>query len=249
MPEGDSVWRAAHRLHEALAGKTLTRCDIRVPRYATIDFTGHTVDEVVPRGKHLLTRIGAATIHTHLKMEGSWHVYRNGQRWREPAFRARIILATEDAEAVGFSLGKVEVLARNEEEKAVGHLGPDLLGTDWNADEAVRRLQQDPQRPIGLALLDQRNLAGIGNIFRSEACFVRRIDPRTPTGEIDDLHTLVEESRRLLTLSISKRRHQSLVYGRARMPCPRCGANIISFQLGDDPNQDRRAYLCPRCQG
>jgi endonuclease VIII len=249
MPEGDSVWRAAHRLHEALAGNTLTRCDIRVPRYATVDFTGHTVDEVVPRGKHLLTRIGDATIHTHLKMEGSWHVYTNGQRWREPAFRARIILATENAEAVGFSLGKVEVLARQEEDKAVGHLGPDLLGPDWDADEAVRRLLQDPQRPIGLALLDQRNLAGIGNIYRSEACFMRRIDPRTPTGEIDDLHALVEESRRLLQVSISNRRHQVYAYGRARRPCPRCGANIISFQLSDDPNQDRRAYVCPKCQG
>jgi endonuclease VIII len=249
MPEGDSVWRTAHRLHKALAGSTLTRCDIRVPRYATVDLTGCTVDESISRGKHLLTRIGDATIHTHLKMEGSWHVYTKGQRWREPAYRARIILATEKVEAVGFSLGKVEVLTRDEEDRVVGHLGPDLLGPDWDADEAVRRLLQDPQRAIGLALLDQRNLAGIGNIFRSEACFLRRVDPRTPTGEVDDLHALVEEARRILTASITKGRYLSHVYGRARMPCHRCGSNIVSAVLTDNPNDDRHIYLCPHCLG
>ncbi len=242
------MWRAATRLHTALAGKPLTGCDVRVPRYATVDLTGQTVDEVVSRGKHLLTRIGDVTVHTHLKMEGAWHIHQPGDRWRRPAHQARIILRTETAEAVGFSLGIVEVLPRSEESRAVGHLGPDLLGADWDADEAVRRLSQEPDRPIGLALLEQRNLAGIGNIFRSETCFLQRVDPRTPVRDVEDLHAMVEEARRILTASIQRGRHHELVYGRRRMPCPRCGTNIISVALSDSPTSDRHIYLCPKCQ-
>ncbi|TSE02018.1 Fpg/Nei family DNA glycosylase [Skermania sp. ID1734] len=247
MPEGDVVFLAAKRLHRALAGKTLTGCDIRVPRYATVDLSGHRVDEVVPRGKHLLARIGELTIHTHLKMEGVWHVYGADERWRRPAHQARIILRTEDVAAVGFSLGITEVLRRDEEVTAVGHLGPDLLGADWDAAEATRRLCREPHSPIGIALLDQTNLAGIGNIYRSEVCFLSRVHPATPIGAVPELEALTDRAHRVLTQAAHHPPWRAHVYGRYRMPCPRCGANIARENLGDGYG-DRSVYYCPRCQ-
>lgn len=130
MPEGDTVWQAAARLRTALAGKALTVSDFRVPRYATVDLTPGPVEEVLSRGKHLLIRIGDATVHTHLKMEGAWHVYPAGTRWRRPGWQARVLLGTDDSLAVGFQLGIVEVVPRADEAGVIGHLGPDLLGPD-----------------------------------------------------------------------------------------------------------------------
>jgi endonuclease-8 len=248
MPEGDTVFRAAGRLRTALAGKELTICDVRVPRYATVDLTGERVDEVVSRGKHLFVRVGSASFHTHLKMEGVWHVYSPGERWRRPGFTARLILGTEDATAVGFSLGKVEVLARDRDFEAVAHLGPDLLGPDWDRAEALRRLRADPQRPVGLAVLDQRNLAGIGNIYRNEGCWLARVHPRRPIGEVDNLGELVDETQRILSDSARVRLHRPMVYGRARMPCPRCRTTIRLEMFGDGPTRERSLYVCPRCQ-
>ena len=247
MPEGDTVYLAAARLHASLSGKVLTRCDIRVPRYATVDLTGRTVDETVSRGKHLLTRVGDVTIHTHLKMEGVWHTYDLGARWRRPGFQARIILSASDVTAVGFTLGKVEVLARSAEVRAVGHLGPDLLGSDWDTAEAVRRLLREPLLPIGIALLDQRNLAGIGNIYRSETCFLQRVDPRTPVGEVPDLPGLVETARTILTEAVRRPPRKPLVYGRIRQPCPRCGHGITYGMLGDGTRDERSIYYCADC--
>ncbi|MCU1553275.1 MAG: glycosylase, partial [Arthrobacter sp.] len=192
MPEGDSVFRAAAQLHAALAGQQLISSDFRVPRFATLRLGGWTVTEVVPRGKHLLMRLqGPApsgsdnaavstvpadrnrlTIHSHLKMEGTWQVYPPGGRWRKPGFTARCVLRTATADAVGFSLGILEVVRTADEDSIVGHLGPDLLGPDWDSAEAERRIRAAPDVPIGVALLDQRNLAGIGNIYRCEACFL-----------------------------------------------------------------------------
>ncbi|MDF9279644.1 DNA-formamidopyrimidine glycosylase family protein, partial [Arthrobacter sp. EH-1B-1] len=144
MPEGDTVWRAARDLNRALHGKELTRCDIRVPKFATVDFTGRTVRDVVARGKHLLIRVEEEwSIHSHLKMEGLWHVYPKGGKWRRPAFKARCILETETSTIVGFELGFLRIIPQAEEDDAVGYLGPDLLGPDWNAEEALRRLRAD----------------------------------------------------------------------------------------------------------
>ena len=157
-----------------------------VPAIATADLSGGTVVETVSRGKHLLTRIDSRdtrwTLHTHLKMEGSWRVYDRGQRWSKAGHLARVVLHTRERTAVGFQLGIVELVLREHEDKIVGHLGPDLLGPDWDPDEAVRRLTADPDRPVGEALLDQRNLAGIGTIYRTELCFLTGYDPRTPVG-------------------------------------------------------------------
>ncbi|MFE3195597.1 DNA-formamidopyrimidine glycosylase family protein [Nocardia sp. NPDC059240] len=251
MPEGDTVFLAAARLRKALAGKELTRSDFRVPRYATLNLRGQEVDSVGTYGKHLFIRTPELSIHTHLKMEGEWRIYQPGQRWTKPGFTARLILSTADSEAVGFSLGLVEVLRRPDEHTATDHLGPDLLGPNWDAAEAVRRLSQDPAQPIGLALLDQTNLAGIGNIYRSEICFLRRVNPATPIGAVDDLPALVDEAHRVLTKAAHQPPWRAQAYGRHRRPCPRCGTNLVVHLLGDDSHAtraDRGIYFCPRCQ-
>ena len=189
MPEGDTVYRAAQRLNDALAGAVVTRFDLRVPGSATIDLRGETVHDVTPRGKHLLHRIGAYTLHSHLKMEGRWDIYRPGERWRRPAHTARAIVGVEEGplgarDAVGFDLAMVEVVSTRDEERIVGHLGPDPLGPDWDAAEAARRVAAD-MRPVHVALLDQRNVAGFGNEYVNEMLFVRGILPTTPAAETD----------------------------------------------------------------
>ena len=260
MPEGDTVWRTARRLHEALSGTTLTASDFRVPELATWDLAGATVAEPVSRGKHLLTRIdaGAAwTLHTHLKMEGSWRVLAPGQRWPRPAHTARVVLTTTAAVAVGFSLGVVEIVPRDREPDLLGHLGPDLLGPDWDPDEAVRRLRTVPDRPIKDALLDQSLLAGIGNMYAAELCFVFGLDPRTPVARVADLRRLVERAHQVLDLNRQRaqqsttgnlRRGQEFwVYNRAGQPCRRCGTTIESWELGDE-GRARITFACRSCQ-
>src|SRR5580700_1092233 len=198
MPEGDVVWQTARRLHQALAGRALTRSDFRVPRLATVDLTGDVVTETVSRGKHLLTRTGnGLTVHTHLKMDGDWRVRPAAEQIRD-SHRIRLLLANEDWQAVGYQLGVVELIRTSEESRVTGHLGPDLLGPDWDCAEAVRRLGAEPDRPIGEALLDQRNLAGIGNIYKAEVLFLRGVNPWRPVGEVPDLAAMAELARRLL---------------------------------------------------
>ncbi|QIY73882.1 Fpg/Nei family DNA glycosylase [Streptomyces sp. RLB1-33] len=259
MPEGDTVWQAARRLHTALAGEVLTRSDLRVPKYATADLTGRTVLDVTPRGKHLLTRIeGGLTLHSHLRMDGSWKVYANGRRWSGgPAHQIRAVLGTADRTAVGYRLPVLELLRTADEDRAVGHLGPDLLGPDWNPDSALENLLQDPARPLGEALLDQRNLAGIGNVYKSELCFLLRVTPWLPIGELpaDRAAELPALAKRLLeanrdrpTRITTGRRDQNLfVYGRAPRPCLRCGTSIRRADQGDG-SRERPTYWCPACQ-
>ena len=148
VPEGDTVWLAGQRLHEALAGDVLVRSDFRVPALATVDLAGRRVLEVVPRGKHLLTRLSdGLTLHTHFRMDGSWHLYRPGDRWTGgPQWQVRAVLETASVQAVGYRLPVVELLATDDEDTVVGHLGPDVLGPDWDAEEAVRRLSADAGR-------------------------------------------------------------------------------------------------------
>ncbi len=258
MPEGDTVWRAALHLDRALTGGVLIETDFRVPALATLDLSGQTVEATVARGKHLLTRIGDEhTLHTHLKMEGSWHLYRPGTRWRRPAHEARVVLRTEEWTAVGFALGVVEVVARDAEDTVVGHLGPDLLGPDWDEDEALRRLLADPARPVADALLDQRNLAGIGNLYKNELCFLAGVHPRLPVGDVPDLPRLVRRARSALeankerveqTLTGDTRRgRQTWVYRRDKQACRRCGTRIL-VDLQGPTGQERATYWCPSCQ-
>lgn len=257
MPEGDTVWLAAKNLSAVLDGRVLTRCDIRVPAFATVDLTGETVESVVSRGKHLLMRAGDMTIHSHLKMEGSWHLYRDGTPWRRPAWQARAVLGVEGWTVVGFSLGLLEVIPRADEESVVGYLGPDLLGDDWDADEALRRLTADPERAVGLALLDQRNLAGLGNVYRNELCFLRGVLPTRAVGEVGHPEKLVDLAHRLIdankdranrTTTGNLRDETAFVSQREGKPCLRCGTPIERGQLGDSELTLRDTYWCPRCQ-
>ncbi|WP_433183695.1 DNA-formamidopyrimidine glycosylase family protein [Actinoallomurus sp. CA-150999] len=267
MPEGDVVWAAAKRLHEALAGRVLTRSAFRVPRYATTDLTGRSVLEVVARGKHLLIRVdGDITVHTHLRMEGTWRILpagprggRSGRVGRVKAHdhRLRLVLANAEWQALGFSLGMVDVVRTSREDQVVGHLGPDLLGPDWDPAEAVRRLREDPERAIGEALLDQTRLAGIGNLYKAETLFLRGVDPWCPVGETPDLEALVELARRLMdankdhvgqvTTGDRRRGAETWVYGRAGRPCRRCGTPIRRADQGDRP-EERITFWCPSCQ-
>jgi endonuclease-8 len=257
MPEGDVVWRAARQLHDALAGQVLTGSDFRVPRYATTDLTGRRVTEAVPRGKHLLVRVeGGVTVHTHLRMDGSWRI-RPAGGYPPRDHRVRLILANQQWQAVGYLLGVVEVLPTAGEHRAVGHLGPDLLGPDWDAGEAVRRLLAEPARPVGEALLDQRNLAGIGNLYKAETLFLRGVSPWAPVAGVPGLPELVELARRLLeankdrigqiTTGNPARGAQTWAYGRGGQPCRRCGTRIRRADQGAAP-QERITFWCPRCQ-
>lgn len=259
MPEGDTVWLAARRMHDALAGRALTRTDFRVPRLATTDLTGRRVVEVASRGKHLLTRIdGGLTLHTHFAMEGAWHLYRPGTRWKGgPAHQVRVVLGTDAWQAVGYRLAVVELLPTDREADAVGHLGPDLLDDDWDEAEALRRLRADPAREIGPALLDQRNLSGIGNLYATEALYLAGVTPWATVAEVPDLPTLVRRARRLMlanrgrweqtTAPSTRRGEDHWVFERAGRPCRRCGTVIRRGRHGRPP-YDRVAYWCPRCQ-
>jgi endonuclease-8 len=253
MPEGDVVWSTARRLHEALAGRALTRSDFRVPRLATADLTGDVVTETVARGKHLLTRTKSGlTVHTHLRMEGTWRVRPAAEKVRD-SHRIRLLLANENWQAIGYQLGVVELIRTSEEAKVTGHLGPDLLGPDWDRDEAVRRLSAEPDRPIGEALLDQRNLAGIGNVYKAEVLFLRGLSPWQPTGDVADIGALADLAKRLLeankerfghiTTGSMRRGEEHWVYGRQGRPCRRCGTPIRSAG-----QQDRITFWCPSCQ-
>ncbi|GAA3215111.1 DNA-formamidopyrimidine glycosylase family protein [Nonomuraea helvata] len=257
MPEGDAVYRTATRLRGALDGRVLTRSDFRVPRHATADLAGRAVVTTVSRGKHLLTRVeGDLTVHTHLRMDGSWRVMEAGRR-TAPGDLVRLILANQQWQAVGIRLGMVDLVRTGDEGRLVGHLGPDLLGPDWDPDEAVRRLRGAPGRTIGEALLDQRNLAGIGTIYRAETLFLRGIWPWKKVGEIEDLTGLVSLAQRLLdankshagTVTTGDRRpaYQTWVYGRAGRPCRRCGTRISRGEMGAQP-QERLILWCAGCQ-
>src|SRR5690606_40431056 len=153
------------------------------------------------RGKHLLTRIDAETpltLHTHLKMEGAWQSYRAGERWRRPVHTARVVLTTTTGSAVGFSLGVVELVARSGEQELVGHLGPDLLGPDWERDAALARLLATPQTPVVQAIQDQTRLAGVGNMYANELCFLAGLAPQLPVGEVPEPGRLVDRAKLVL---------------------------------------------------
>jgi endonuclease VIII len=250
MPEGDTVWHTAAELRKHLAGRTLTRCDIRVPRFATVNLTGHVVDEVLSRGKHLFIRAGPASIHSHLKMDGSWRV---GTRPARNDHRVRIVLEAGDVRAVGIDLGVLQVLERDHDGEVVAHLGPDLLGEDWDPALAAANLTARPDRPIAEALLDQRVLAGVGNVYCNELCFVSGQLPTAPVSNLADPRRLVSRARDMLwanrfrwqrcTTGDTRAGRQLWVYGRSGQPCRRCGTPIAY-----DDGGDRVTYWCPTCQ-
>jgi endonuclease-8 len=258
MPEGDTVWLTAHRLDQALAGRAVTVFDLRVPALATADLRGHTVEAVLARGKHLLTRFdGELTLHSHLRMDGSWYLSQAGQRARRhPEHMIRALIGNADWLATGYRVHDLRLVTREGETELVGHLGPDLLGPDWDSDRAVANLRRGPDVAIGEALLDQRNLAGIGNLYKSEVLFVEHVHPWTPVGDVADLDGLVRTAQRLMranrdhpeqsTTGFTDRGRAHWVYDRAGEACLRCRTPIRRAMQGTPP-RDRSTYWCPGC--
>jgi endonuclease-8 len=259
MPEGDTVWLTAARLHRALSGRPLTVVDFRVPRLATLDLRGRTVLEVVARGKHVLMRLDdGRTVHSHLRMDGSWYLTRAGVRARRhPDHLVRVRLGNAEWLATGYRIHDLTVVATAAETEIVGHLGPDLLGPDWDEEDALRRLRGQPDLPVGDALVDQRNLAGVGNMYKSEVLFIERVNPWTPVGAVPDLAAVVRAARRLLLLNRDHAEQSTTgmtgpgrehwVYGRSGQPCLRCRTPIQRRDQGLQ-GQQRSTYWCPRCQ-
>ena len=258
MPEGDTVFLAATRLNDALGGETLTTTDFRVPALATVDLAGETIENVVARGKHLLFRIeGGRTIHTHFKMEGSWHLYRPGQPWRGPHHEVRAVLTTADRVAVGFRLPVLEIIVTVSEPDVIGHLGPDPLQPNWDPAEAVKRLRTREDEEIGTVVLDQSVIAGPGNVYKSEVCFLRGVHPKRLVREVPDLDGFVGLLARLMqanrttgmqiTTGDTRRGRMQWVYGRAGEPCRRCNTTIERAQQAGYGG-DRVTFWCPSCQ-
>lgn len=285
MPEGDTVARQCRILDDALAGAVLTVCDLRVPRAATADLTGWRVHEVRPRGKHLLIRLlppapGAPpmTLHSHLMMDGIWHVegkaLRSSDTSAGPRSRDTIRIVLEarhedgrEVRAIAYDVKQVKLLRTADEEQLLGSLGPDLLDPAWDEDPALREralanLAAEPERPIGLAILDQHVLAGIGNIYRSELCFLRRLHPAAPVSAEQDPGVLVDLAHRLLVLNRDREVRMTTggmlgrdgdlwVYGRGGKQCRRCRTRIQRGELAEprlEGTEARVLWFCPRCQ-
>ncbi len=263
VPEGDSVYKAARRLAAALVGRTVTASDFRVPQHATADLSGREVLAFDSRGKHMLTRFSAGadrtalTLHTHFEMDGAWQVVGPGKRLpRSFDDEIRLVLQTDGPTAYALRMPVLELLPTAEEGRVVGHLGPDVLGPDWDEDEAVRRLAADPDRPLVEALLDQRGLAGIGNLWAVETCFLRGVSPWTPVRDVD-LRSAVRLAQRMMRHSLdhpgqvttgdTRRGRTHWVYGRAERPCRRCGTPV-AFRDATGGPYSRETWWCPSCQ-
>ena len=253
MPEGDTIHRAARTMQRALAGETITAFRSRLPH---LDLTGARVDSVQARGKNLLVRLeDGRTLHTHMQMTGSWHLYRAGEKWQKPRRQAVLIMETEPWIAVGFNIPRVELLQRERDSPALRKLGPDLLDDEATLESMLPRLRAVDSLPLGVAVMRQSTLAGIGNVYKSETCFIRRLDPFALVSRYDDevLLGLLAEARRLLRKNLRGAHRITTrsgnvplwVYGRAGDPCLVCETSIAMRRQGD---MGRSTYFCPECQ-
>jgi endonuclease-8 len=251
VPEGDTIWRTAAALRERVEGRTLK--DVRPQGLDRL--RGRVLEAVEPRGKHLLMRFsGGWTLHSHMRMTGSWHLYRPGERWRRPDRFAKAVLDFDQWLAVCFSAPVLELL--RDERTSVGHLGPDVLGADFPLEAVVARARAVGPRPLGELLLDQRVCCGVGNVYKCESLWQTRLDPWRSSADLDDgeLARLFDTARSLMRRNITAgatfdRRFpgsgRAAVHGRQGRPCPRCGALVRSEQQGE---QARWTYWCPGCQ-
>ena len=268
MPEGDTIFRTAATLRRALLGRAVTRFETTVPAVAAMDrrapVAGRTVSAVEPRGKHLLITFSAPEggaplcLHTHMRMTGSWHIYRPGEAWQRPARYAVVVIHTDAFVAPCFSAPVVELLPEARAEERVADLGPDVLAEGFDAQDAARRLRGRPELPIGVALLDQRLLCGIGNVYKSEVLFVERTSPFRLVRELPDelLLRLVQTARRLMLPGRTQTARRTAggfgaannlyVYGRSGEPCRVCGAAVRMRRQGEAA---RSTYYCASCQG
>jgi endonuclease-8 len=249
-----------------LIGRPVLAAAARAPGPQVERVVGATIEAIEAHGKNLLIRFdNGLEIRTHLRMNGSWHRYPPGAPWRRPTARARLVLEVPGSVAVCFDAPVVELFEQRAEQHhpSLSRLGPDLLAQDFDADEAIGRMRDSSRAgtPIAEVLLDQRALAGIGNVYRSEVCFIERVDPFAPTGELDDetLRRLVATARRLLQANAQPGRHAQRVttggsrqadgplwvYDRRGRPCRRCGTPIAARRHGELP---RLSFWCPTCQ-
>jgi endonuclease-8 len=273
MPEGDTIFRAARTLHKALGGKVVTRFESVFPKLNRVDedapIAGRTLMAVESRGKHLLMHLsGGLSLRTHMRMSGSWHIYRHGEAWQLARSSMRILLETVEFRAVAFLVNEAEWLDERELARSkIARLGPDVLGAEFDVAAAVSSMQSQPAEPICDVLLDQRVLAGIGNVYKSELLFLAKVHPLAKTGELapevlrelavlaqQHLRANVQESapgaittyrglRR--TTGRSDPSERLWVYGRGDQPCRRCGTPIVSTAIG---RHVRKTYHCPSCQ-
>lgn len=262
MPEGDTVWRTARRLHSTLADEVISAADLRWPRLSTADLRGMRTLEVVSRGKNVLHRLDSGlTLHSHLRMEGQWRIEATAhltERTRT-SLQLRALVGTTRWTALGLRLGDLHLVPTRDEDRLIGHLGPDVLGTDWNPAEAVKRLGAS-EVTIGAALLDQRNLAGVGTMYASEVLFLVRLNPWHPAADltstqisalVERVHLLLDANRHhAIQSTTGSQRHgeTTFVHSRSGRPCRRCGDPVRVAQVGDPP-QDRAFFYCPACQG
>lgn len=265
MPEGDSIFQLSHRM-QFLTGRKILASSFRVPQLATTHLEPRQVTKVWPYGKHLFMQCEDLILHTHLKMEGTWSVQRKGDKWRKPGHTARVVLDVEDAqgpiEVVGHELGFVRLFPTTEYAAKIAHLGPDVLADDWleaGVHEAKRRILAKPDRAIGLALLDQKVLAGVGNEYRAEICFIAGIHPATRVRDVD-VDAVLRITRRLMwenryspirvTTGVRRAGESTYAFGRYSKPCRRCGAPIQKSTLVDNPESEleRIIWWCPNCQ-
>jgi endonuclease-8 len=254
MAEGDSILRIARRLDSALAGEEIS---VRTPGprrpsgLAPGQVNGRVLERVESRGKHLLLYFaGDLVLHSHLGMRGSWQLYREGDRWRRPRSQAWIALTGNGAEAVNFggSMMRIVTEAQLRRDPKLARLGPDVLADDFDPAVAIARMRAiAPDIELGQALLGQRLVAGIGNIFKSEGCFAARVDPNRRVESLSDeeLVEVLAATRGLMLEAVESGRQPKRIYRRVGEPCPRCGAPIRSRAQGDEA---RTTYWCPACQ-
>jgi endonuclease-8 len=273
VPEGDTIFRAARTLHRALAGRAVTSFESAFPKLTRVHddtpITGRTIESVSASGKHLLMAFsGELVLRTHMRMNGSWHIYRPGERWQRGRGDMRIVIGTADYVAVGFNIPvaewlKTSALGRHEE---LRRLGPDLLAEAFDAEEASKRLRARPDEEIADVLLNQRVMAGIGNVYKSEVLFACRLSPFSAVRTLSDaqVECVIATARRLLRVNVTeglaamttymgfrrttRRDHPGerlWVYGRAGEPCRRCSTPVRIAAQGRDA---RLTYWCPTCQ-
>jgi len=255
MPEGDTIAYAARRMRPVLEGRVAEEIRTPHPRHRLDRWPerlgGRAVQRVDTHGKHLMLRFeGGLTVHSHLRMTGSWGVYRAGQGWRRSPRRAWLVLTAADHEVVQFDGPVLELMtdSRARFDQRLAALGPDILAEDFDSARFLRRLREDdPTRPFGDALLDQRTVAGIGNLWKVEGCFRAGVDPWRPTGRVSDEEALrvIEATRPRMRQSArdgNQTRHRA-IYGRPA--CPRCATRIRQRGQWDD---NRPTYWCPACQ-
>lgn len=273
MPEGDTLFRTAATLRKALLNKTVIRFDTSVGSVLTVNenhpVVGREISGVEAKGKHLLITLPPApespdltptlVLHTHLRMTGSWHIYRPDERWQKPERYAKVVLHTADFVAPCFSAPVVELLTESQAQRhpSLANLGPDAMTEAFDPEEALRRLRRHPDVEIGVALMNQRLLAGVGNIYKSETLFVQRVSPFRKVRELDDetLTGLIAAAHRLLranehngerrTMFGLGERDRLWIYGRSGSPCRVCGETVRMRRQGMDA---RSTYYCRNCQ-